>query len=365
MTYMTALFCALFLVIGIGLGLVIGNLVARNRFTAQLVEAQTARTMLGERTHDLEADAALATELTAAVGPLSSGLRTLQADVGRHERDRIEQISRLSEQITSLSDQNRLLQQSTAALSGALNSTSQRGTWGEVQLRRIVEHAGLLTHVDFDEQARITSSEGRALRPDLVVHLPGEGTIVIDAKAPLSARLGEGDPKEHVRAMLRHIDALASRAYWQSFDSSPEFVVCFIPADGLLSEAVRTYPQLVDQAMAKNVVLASPSTLLVLLKTVALNWRQHDISTSAKDVLRLGRELYERTGLLADRLSRLGSSLDRAVADYNGFVGSFESRFLVTARRLTQTGIVTDELAPATELSTARRDAVARELRVD
>ncbi len=354
---------AIFLIIGIVIGWLLGTASTRNRYTRRLAESETARTMLGERTSALEADAALATELTAAVGPLSASMRTLQSEVGRHERERIEQISRLSEQISGLSEQNLRLQESTGKLSTALHSTSQRGSWGEVQLRRIVEHSGMLPHVDFDEQVRTRGAEGKHSRPDMVINLPGQGTIVVDAKAPLSARLADAAPDDHARDLLRHVDALAGRAYWQSFDNSPELVVCFVPADGLLSEAVAAYPQLVEQAMAKNVVLASPSTLLVLLKTVALNWRQFDISRSAKDVLALGRELYERTGLLAEKLSKLGTSLERAVGDYNGFIGSFESRFLVSARKFPDTGITSTELDSPSPAQAAVRIPAAEELR--
>ena len=174
------------------------------------------------------------------------------------------------------------------------------------------------------------------------------------------AAQGAGD--DHARALLRHVDQLASKEYWALFDTAPEFVVCFVPTDGLLSEAAAAYPQLIDRALAKNVVLASPSTLLVLLKTVALNWRQHEISTSAKEVMRLGRELYERTGLLGERLARLGGSLDKAVAEYNGFIGSFESRFLVTARKFPATGVVQDELAAFDQLDGQTRGISAAEL---
>ncbi|MYM19658.1 DNA recombination protein RmuC [Brevibacterium sp. 5221] len=351
-----------FLLLGLAVGALVGAMAVRARTAARLAEAQTARGLLAERNAALEADAALATELTAAVGPLSNGVRTLQSEVGRHERERIDQLARLSEQISGLSEQNRTLQESTGRLSSALHSTARRGQWGEVQLRRIVEHAGMLPHVDFDEQVSRTDRDGTALRPDLVVHLPGGSTLVVDAKAPLSSRLGGGKEEDHARALLRHVDALAARAYWRAFDPAPEFVVCFLPTDGLLSEAAAAYPQLIDQAMAKNVVLASPSTLLVLLKTAALNWRQAAIGESAQEVLRLGRELYERAGLLGERLGRLGGSLERAVGDYNAFIGSFESRFLVCARKFPATGISTEEIAPAAAAQAQVRRAAAAEL---
>lgn len=372
----------LFLLVGAALGWLVGAARTRSGYVARLAEAQTAERLLSERTAALEADARLATELTSAVGPLAAGVRSLHTEVGRHDRERIEQITRLSTQIAALTEQNRRLQESTGRLSTALHSTAARGTWGEVQLRRIVEYSGMLPHVDFDTQVTVNraGAGARGSRPDLVVRIPGGGTIVVDAKTPLAARLRSGDDAtaqnagdtataearspgdDHARALLRHVDQLASKEYWALFDTAPEFVVCFVPTDGLLSEAAAAYPQLVDRALAKNVVLASPSTLLVLLKTVALNWRQHEISTSAQEVLRLGRELYERTGLLGDRLTRLGSSLERAVAEYNGFIGSFESRFLVTARKFPATGVVQDELAALDELDRQTRGISAAEL---
>lgn len=351
-----------FLIAGAIAGWLLGSARARSADAVKLARAETAHQLLTQRTEALEADASLASELTGAVGPLAAGVKQLQADLGRQERERAGEVAGLRQQITSLSLQNQRLQDSTGSLSHALNATSTRGDWGEVQLRRIVEYAGMLERVDFSTQ--LTTASGS--RPDLVVHLPGAGSIVVDAKTPMSARIrqpGEAFSPEHAKALLRHVDALASKAYWAQFESSPEFVVCFVPTDGLLSAAGAAYPQLVDQALRKNVVLASPSTLLVLLKTVALNWRQYDVSRSAKEVLALGQELYERTGTLADRLAKLGMTLGRAVGDYNGFVGSFESRFLVTARKFRSTGIGAADIERTDEVDAHVRRAGADELR--
>lgn len=357
-----AVFTALVLglVAGAILGWFAGSARARSHYAVELAQAQTKSELLSERTANLEADASIATELTAAVGPLAASVRDLQTHMRAQDHERVEQIARLSEHVTALTQQNAQLHESTAKLSNALHSTSTRGDWGEVQLKRIVEYAGLLPHVDFDTQ--VTTPHGR---PDMVVHLPGGGTIVIDAKVPLSSRLNSHTPesaKQHAQALLRHVDTLASKTYWKSFDRSPEFVVCFVPTDGLLSHAATTYPALIEQALSKNVVIASPSTLLVLLKTVALNWRHYDISTSAAQVLKLGTELYERTGLLADKLTKLGSSLDRATQEYNNFIGSFESRFLITARKFPQTGITTSQLNELDAVSTRTRGLTAEEL---
>ncbi|WP_181275650.1 DNA recombination protein RmuC [Brevibacterium oceani] len=359
------------IVLAAALGFLLGRSLTRSRYLERLTRAETTSRILSERTEDLEADAQMAGEITAAIGPLAASVKNLQENLHAQDRTQIEQITRLNSQIGHLSQQNLRLQESTGSLANALNSTTHRGDWGEVQLRRIVEYAGLLPHVDFDTQVS-SDRDGKRHRPDMVVHLPGGGTIVIDAKTPLSARMGSSDSdseatngsdaQDHARALLRHVDALASKEYWKSFDSSPDFVVCFVPTDGLLSSAAATYPKMIDHALGKNVVLASPATLLVLLKTVALNWRQADMSTSASEVLRLGTELYERIGTLVTHVSRMGASLDRSVDDYNRFVSSLESRFLVTARKFPSTGIVADELDSVAELDTRARGVSAEEL---
>ncbi|MCT1765725.1 DNA recombination protein RmuC [Brevibacterium casei] len=351
------------IVLAAALGFLLGRALTRARYVERLTRAETTSQILTNRTEDLEADAQMAGELTAAIGPLAASVKHLHESVQTQDRAQLEQITRLNAQISHLSQQNLRLQESTGSLANALNSTTKRGDWGEVQLRRIVEYAGLLPHVDFDTQVS-ADKDGQRHRPDMIVHLPGGGTIVIDAKTPLSARMDEDTEIDgnHARALLRHVDSLASKEYWKAFDTAPDFVVCFVPTDGLLSAAAATYPKMIDHALGKNVVLASPATLLVLLKTVALNWRQADMSTSAADVLRLGTELYERVGTLVSHVSKMGSSLDRSVEDYNRFVSSFESRFLVTARKFPSTGIVVDELDTVAELDAHSRGISAAEL---
>lgn len=344
------------LVAGAVLGWLAGASRARTQGAVEVTKAQTTSAILSQRTATLEADAALAAELTAAIGPLAAQVRDLQTNLNQHDHQRVDQVARLSEHIAMLTKQNQALNESTQKLSTALHSTSARGDWGEVQLVRIVEYAGLMPHVDFNTQ--VTTPQGR---PDMVVNLPGGGAIVVDAKAPLSARLA-GTQGEHAKALLRHVDTLAGKEYWKSFERAPEFVVCFVPTDGLLSEAAATYPKLIEHALSKNVVLASPSTLLVLLKTVALNWRHYDISTSAAQILSLGTELYERAHTLGERVGRLGTALDRAVGEYNTFIGSFESRFLVTARKFDGTGVARKQIDELDAIATPTHPVTAREL---
>lgn len=344
------------------LGYLLGASRTRASMSAELASATTASRLLEDRTQALEADAGLATEITAAVGPLAAGVRDLQTHVRDQERRRIAELSRLSEQVTHLSAQNAKLQDSTVNLTSALHSTSDRGAWGEVQLRRIVEYSGMLPHVDFDMQVS-TQRDGAVLRPDLVVRLPGDGSIVVDSKAPQAGRLEDADDAaELATALNRHVDALGRKEYWKAFSPTPRFVVCFVPTDGLLSTACAADPSLVDRAMEKNVVLASPSTLLVLLKTVAVNWQQYDLTTEAAKILDLGTELYDRAGTLGVNLGRVGASLDRAVRDYNTYVGSFENRFLVTARKLSTLSMADKHIDQIDDLEVHARRISAEEL---
>lgn len=346
------------LAVGALLGYALGSRLASAKYAAALAGARTAQQHTAARLESVESQAGLESDLVDLLGPLAAGVKDLRENLTAQERERLSQLGRLDAQLAGLGQQNAQLQESTAKLHSALHATAGRGQWGEVQLRRIVEYAGLLPRVDFDTQSRVVL-DGAALRPDLVVHLPGDAHIVVDAKAPMAS---EPDAATLGAALGRHVDSLASKEYWRAFSPAPAFVVCFVPSDGLLSAAAAADPGLVERALAKNVVLASPSTLMVLLKTVALNWRHHDLSHSATRVLELGTELYERVGTLGANLGRMGASLERAVTDYNRFLASFESRFLVTARKFPSTGITEKELDVVAALDQKPRGASATEL---
>ncbi|WP_035281757.1 DNA recombination protein RmuC [Brevibacterium album] len=360
-TALLAFALLLALVVGLALGWLAGAARARASLQERLVRAETTARLLQDRSETLEADAQVAGELTAAVGPLSADLRTLSQHVSGQDRQQAARLAGLDEQLRQLALQNERLRISAAELHSALSATSARGDWGEVQLRRIVELAGMLEHVDFDVQVSVRTDAG-AGRPDMVVRLPGEASIVIDAKAPLSGldpeRSGEG---AQARAVRRHVSALSKKAYWQSFSPAPRFVVCFLPSDGLLAAAGQEDPALIDDALTAGVILASPSTLLGLLKTVALNWQQVDLSRSAHRILDLGRELHARVSTLTEHLVRMGTSLDRTVEDYNRLIGSFESRFLPTARKLSATGVAEADLPEPQELPSRSRGLTAAE----
>ena len=243
-----------------------------------------------------------------------------------------------------------------------------RGQWGELHLRRTVELAGLVDHCDFAEQVRI--DDGR-LRPDLVVTLAGGRTIAVDAKAPLAAFLdltGSDDPAEHDRALARlgehvrkHVADLGSRRYWEALAGTPEFVVLFLPGEAILQAALQAVPDLVEQAAARNVVLATPSTLIALLRTVAQGWQHEVLNAQAHEVQRLGQELHARLGSMAGHLDRVGRSLNASVVAYNQAMGSLEGRVLVSARRFADLGVTSEALRRAA--AGRGRPALARRAR--
>jgi len=283
-----------------------------------------------------------------ALSPVRESLQRMQQRVDEMQRERTQQFGQVSEQLRSARALDEQLRATTESLAGALRSNTTRGVWGETQLRRIVESAGLLARVDFDEQATISSDAGSG-RPDMLVHLPGGTSIAVDAKAPLSSFLdAEAIPEtatgeegmrradlmqRHVKAVRAHVDALAKKAYWAGLEASPEFVVCFIPSESVLSAALAEDPSLLEYAFGKRVALASPVNLWAVLKTVAYAWTQQEVSEEAKTLFTLGNQLYDRLGSLAGHAGDMRRAIERTVDAYNGFVGSLESRVLVTARR--------------------------------
>nr|WP_274638042.1 DNA recombination protein RmuC [Microbacterium bovistercoris] len=307
-----------------------------------------------------------------ALAPVQDALTTMQRKVEDLEHDRHQQYGSLAEQLRRTNETEESLRATTESLAGALRSGSTRGVWGETQLRRVVEAAGLTRYVDFETQTSISSDAG-AGRPDMVIRLPGEKSLAVDAKVPLDAYLdasaipltAQGDElarrrsliDKHVKAVRSHVDALAKKAYWAGLDSSPEFVICFIPSESLLAAALEADPSLLDYAFGKRVALASPVNLWAVLKTVALTWTQQDVSQEARRLFDLGNELYGRLSALASHADDLRRAIERTVDSYNRFVGSLESRVLVTARRfpgIDQTKL--DALAePAVIEATTRR----------
>ena len=274
------------------------------------------------------------------------------------ERERVAAYARLTEQVAALGT-------TTSALSRALRTPAVRGRWGEMQLRRVVEIAGMLERCDFDEQPSLAGDTGR-LRPDLIVHLPGGKQIVVDAKAPLEAFLDAQEAtsddtrtarlQAHARQVREHMNKLGSKAYWEPLGDSPEMVVMFLPGEMLFSGALQHDLGLIEHGLSQRVLLASPITLIALLTTVAHSWRQEVLTDNYREVARLGREFYERLATFADRLDEVRKKLDGAVHAYNDAAGSFESRVLVSARRLKELDVTSaDELPTAEPIDTAPR----------
>jgi DNA recombination protein RmuC len=349
------------LVVGLVLGAGAAYALLRPRAVAERAVVTAERDVLRDRVAELSQALGERDEHAQVMAPLTSTLARVERQVAVLERDRVEQYAGLREQLTGLAVTNEALRSQTAVLVGALRSPNARGSWGEVQLRRVVEHAGMLARVDFTEQASGTSRSGAAVRPDMVVHLPGGKHVVVDAKAPLAAFL-EQRYVDHARAVRQHVDALAGKEYWTAFTDSPEIVVCFVPGEAFLAAACEADPSLLEAAMAKRVVLATPTTLLALLRTVALTWQQDALAGSARQLFDVGRELHARLGTLGGHTGKLGRDLQRAVEGYNAMVSSLESRVLVTARRMRDLGVVDDELAVVPPVAVAPRPLTAPEL---
>jgi DNA recombination protein RmuC len=308
------------------------------------------------------------------LGPLSETLARYEVGLQKIEVERKGAYEGLSEKVAQLHLGHEQLQKETRNLVTALRSPQTRGRWGEIQLRRVVEMAGMLSHCDFDEQVSTLTDDGR-LRPDMIVHVPGGGEIVVDAKVPLEAFLKLIDADDdharalfqasHARQLRSHIDQLAKKEYWKQFAQSPQQVVAFIPGDQLLSAAYEADPTLQEHAMANGVLLTTPTMLIALLRTVAFGWRQESLAENAREVQRLGAELYERLRTMSSHMQRLQRSLTASVTAYNDAVGSLESRVLVSARRFPALGVVgveTEEIADLAPVEASPRLLQALEM---
>lgn len=363
--------------VGLLVGLVVGALGAaawlRQSFDARTAAVSTERDLLRERVVDLEATVADDAQTAAAMSPLRDALGRVEQQVQTLERDRQEQYGRLTSRLGEVATSTASLHRETASLAGALNSSTARGAWGELQLRRVLEHAGLLSRCDFDEQVSAVTRHDVRVRPDVVVRLPGERVLVIDAKAPMTSFLdAQADGLDatqradalaaHARALRGHVDTLAAKAYWSAFDDAPQMVVCFVPADAMLADALANDPSLMDRALARKVVLASPSTLMALLRTVALAWQHDALTGNARELLDLGRQLHERLGTMGKHVSAMGGSLRRSVETYNQLVGSLESRVLATGRKMHELGLADSELPEVPPIEATPRSLSAPEL---
>jgi DNA recombination protein RmuC len=297
-------------------------------------------------------------QIEGLLKPMQEILRTYQSRLGDIEKSRVESYSMLREQLGTLAETQRTLNVQTGQLVTALRRPQTRGQWGEITLRRLVELAGMSGHCDFVEQESVDSEDGRQ-RPDMIVNLPGERTIVIDCKAALDAFLdAAAAPDEDNRkvCLQRHCQQVRSRArelsaknYWQQFKQSPEYVVMFLPGEAFLYAAVEHDGSLIEDCLKSRVIVATPTTLIALLKAIEFGWRQESIAENAEEIRKHGKDLYDRIVTLAVHFEKLGASIDTAVTNYNAAIGSLESRVLVTARKIGELGARSDRELPDLE----------------
>ena len=315
--------------------------------------------------------AARAHAMSTLLDPMTSTLQRVEGQLREVERERESAYAGLREQVSAMASSSEQLRGETSQLVNALRAPQVRGRWGELQLERIVQLAGMVEHCDFSTQVTGQGEDG-AVRPDMVVRLAGGKQVVVDAKVPFAAYLEAVESRDadvhserlsaHARQLRQHVDALSAKSYWESFAPSPEFVVLFVPGDPFLEAALQADPSLMEHAFSQNVVITTPTTLIALLRTVAYSWRQEALARNAAQVHQLGKELHGRLATMGTHVAKLGRSLDAAVGSYNQTVSSLESRVLVTARKLTDLKVADDELAAPGQIERSPRVVAAPEL---
>jgi DNA recombination protein RmuC len=307
-------------------------------------------------------------EIKGIVAPVQEKLGRMESEIGRLERERRQAQGELAQMVRQLSDGVGTLRQEAGNLVSALKRPTTRGSWGEIQLRNVVEMAGMVAHCDFVEQNTIQTGEG-TLRPDMLVRLPGEKLVVVDSKVPLDAYLSalESDSDEerelhtarHARQTREHITKLASKGYQRQFDSTPEFVVMFVPSDGIYQAALAQDPALIEYGVQQQVLMATPTTLIGLLWAVHYGWRQELIAESAREIAESARELHSRLGRFLEPFSKMGRQLDSATAAYNAAVASFDSRVMPQVRKIEQAGAASERSVQAPDAIEITARAIA------
>jgi DNA recombination protein RmuC len=306
------------------------------------------------------------------VDPMAKALEDVKRQTTEADRLRAEGQAALTEHVRQMIEASQRLDKKTSDFINTLRRSDVRGNWGEVQLRRVVELAGMVNHVDFEEQENLKDSEGRNLRPDMTVKLAGGRTIVVDSKVALSALLEAFETEDelvraerllaHARHVKKHVDDLSTKKYWEQFDSAPEFVVMFVPSEAFYQSALEQDPALQEYAFSRNVVIATPTTLVAMLRTVAHAWKEDALAKNAQQVLTTGKELYDRLVTMGAHLSRVGKALDSAGKAYNATVASLESRVLVSARKFGEMQHIATELPQTERTETEIRQIAAGDI---
>ncbi len=307
----------------------------------------------------------------ALVEPIGKSLDGVRSKIDELEKTRAEAYGSLTNQVKSMVVSQDLLRTEAGNLVKALRAPQTRGRWGEMQLKRVVEMAGMLEYCDFEQQVSAAIDEGR-LRPDLIVRLPGGKRVVVDAKAPLQAYLDATESTDdtarhdflmaHARQLRDHLTKLGNKSYWQQFEPSPEFVVMFLPGESFFSAALEKQPGLIEEGVKQSVIVATPTTLIALLRAVSYGWRQESLAENAQAIAKLGRELYERVGKFADHFGKVGRQLTSAVTSYNEAVGTLETRVLPSARRFRDLRAGDGKIAPLEGVQQTARGLHAAEL---
>lgn len=336
---------------------------------------ELAKTTLGKFQETAQTDLSKRQEaISDLVKPVTESLQTVDKKILELEKSRMSAYAVLKHQVNELLSSQRQLKTETSNLVNALRAPSVRGRWGEMQLRRVVEMAGMVNYCDFEEQVSSSEKEGK-LRPDLIINLPGQKKIIVDAKAPLAAYLEALETKDedirqeklkdHARQVRTHIKSLAKRSYYEQFRPAPEFVVLFLPGETFFSAALEQDPSLIEAGVEDRIILATPTTLIALLRAVAYGWRHEHLAQNAKEISELGRELHKRLSDMAEHFSRLGKHLGSAIQSYNQAMGSLEHRVLSSARKFKDLGSVSEaaEIASLDPLDQTPRDLQAPELK--
>ena len=300
------------------------------------------------------------------VTPIKNALENFDVKISDLEKSRIGAYEAIRQQVSDMIVSQNALKEETSKLSSSLRSPNVRGRWGEMQLKRVVELSGMMKHCDFEEQVSNESDEGKKIRPDMIIYLPGNRRIVVDSKVPLTAYLQAMETQDemqrkvllsqHAKQIRDHVTRVSAKKYWEQFQPGPEFIVLFLPGEVFFSSALEQDPSLIEFAMQEHVVISTPTILLALLHAVAMGWRQENLAENAREIIKMGQELYKRLADMTQHMVNLGKSIGQAVQSYNKTVASMESRVLVTARKFKDLEIHEKEISELSSLDTTIRE---------